>query len=1526
MKKLYAALSIVLMLAAAVAVQPAYAVIVEPGQQPEQSKSLSVPMAEISTPLYPVGINSGESKLVEYSLSETNNISGEITGRTLQFFTQYDDPLSEPLGPYPTSIAIDALSTTSWNELVYLPNSVVEKARTLDEYAVVLKTKFTGESTSGARFETNARLLLLLQPAFFTKRAPDNGADLLPVNLLLNWSSSVGAIDYEYCFDTVDNNRCDTNWTGTYWPSTYDTKVVLEDLPFGTTFYWQVRANNAAGQTYANEGNWWSFTTCEQDHIVVTNINDSGPGSLRQAIEDVCTGGKITFEPSLSGQTITLASRLEIKRDLTLDASTLASSLIISGNNSVSVMQVEPDITVTLNHLTLKDAFSSWGALTNLGNLTLVNSTISDSVSDYYGGAISNFGTLNIQNGSIVNNSAAENGGGIYNEGTLTLTNTLISNNGANNGGGINTINGILKITGGILSNNSAVTQGGAVYNFGTASVKDTTFTGNSSNHSGGAIYHSYSGMFTVESSTFTNNSSSSLGGGIYNDEDQLEIRNSTFFGNTADFGGAIYNNGSVFAAATLTLKNNTFSENEAIQGGGVYNAGTLVLSNSILANSVTGADCHNVSGVVNSNGNNLIETNGTAPENCDIPALSLDPRLAPLGDHGGLTQTMSLLAGSPAIDAGDDATCTTTDQRGYPRLQGPHCDIGAFEVAVTPVLFDPAAGEHVLSLRPTFDWHDLENAIEYRVQISRNNSFTNLLKTVTVQESRYVPNFNLPVNKKLFWRVRARTASGLTDWSEMRSFSTPNPPARPILVSPVLNALNTNYTPLFKWESASLPTGTQFKHYQLQVDDQSDFSSPEIDDSSITHRLKPQFQVTTPLAPNKRYYWRVRVVNTANELSSWSTIWYFRSAMLPPDLFAPTDTEQVFDVRPIFSWDSTEGATKYQVVVSRYENMSSPLVSEIVSGLNYRPTINLPANKTLYWRVRALGANGPSRWSVKWSFLTGSPPSIPVLVAPNNGALIRNYTPTFDWSNAKVPTGTAFKTYEIEVDDDKDFSSSVIHAYTELNDGSDSRYTHDIALDPNTRYYWRVRAIGSLNGNDHFSAWSPVWSVRTAVLPPTLLSPANLSTNVAPKPTFSWQAVDGASKYTIQASTTPGFASLNINATTTALSYTSTIKLPVNKLIYWRVRANGQNGPSAWSEVWSFHVPLLAAPAIVAPTHGASLRIPVELQWNAVPRATKYQIRYAPSGSDAYITQPAQTDLRFTLYERNHWDWQVRAGDSLGNWSEWSTPASFEALPGPFSAIPAITFPSSGTTIDTLKPQIKWTIPLHAGGWQYGDDQYRIQFDNNDDFSSPEYDSLHTSYGYEGDLPDRLGVDTLKQKDWLPSLGDQMDIPPDGTYAVRVQGVTSDGLTSEWSTPITLNLQLSYSSCSPASDGLQVYNFSWGPYTENNPKLMSLTISDQLPDQNETVDVSVNMVVEPFQTEPAPPLDPIRSLVLYMYTDHQVSAPITLTLMSGTDTNGTWQGQWTPEDTFCFRYRYLFEATNDAATLPFDIVIRDGD
>ena len=120
-----------------------------------------------------------------------------------------------------------------------------------------------------------------------------------------------------------------------------------------------------------------------------------------------------------------------------------------------------------------------------------------------------------------------------------------------------------------------------------------------------------------------------------------------------------------------------------------------MTLKNTIVANSPTGGNC---SGTITDGGGNLSYPDTTCP------GINSDPKLGPLQDNGGPTQTMALLPGSAAIDAANDAICAAPpvnnlDQRGIARPQGPHCDIGAYEA--TPAAHFPADHHEIAHSQP---------------------------------------------------------------------------------------------------------------------------------------------------------------------------------------------------------------------------------------------------------------------------------------------------------------------------------------------------------------------------------------------------------------------------------------------------------------------------------------------------------------------------------------------------------------------------------------------------------------------------------------------------------------------------------------------------------------------------------------------------------------------------------------------------------------------------------------------------------
>jgi hypothetical protein len=263
--------------------------------------------------------------------------------------------------------------------------------------------------------------------------------------------------------------------------------------------------------------------------LQVTNLSDSGKGSLRYEIAQAHSNDTITFNPKLDGGTIQLWSRDELSiigKNLTIKGPG-AGLLTVSSPfvNTARIFEVSA-AAVTLSGLTISNggglanaSFPSpndgdGGAVLNDpdGVLTISGCTLSDN-SAAYGGAIYNFGTLTVSGCTLSKNSvsAVGNGGGIYNANALTVSGSTLSGNSAYDGGGIYNA-GTLTVSGSTLSGNSAGSDGGGIYTFGpAATVSSTTLSGNTAGYGGGGIYNAWT--LTVSNSTFSGNTPDNIEG-----------------------------------------------------------------------------------------------------------------------------------------------------------------------------------------------------------------------------------------------------------------------------------------------------------------------------------------------------------------------------------------------------------------------------------------------------------------------------------------------------------------------------------------------------------------------------------------------------------------------------------------------------------------------------------------------------------------------------------------------------------------------------------------------------------------------------------------------------------------------------------------------------------------------------------------------------------------------------------------------------------------------------------------------------
>jgi predicted outer membrane repeat protein len=284
------------------------------------------------------------------------------------------------------------------------------------------------------------------------------------------------------------------------------------------------------------------------------------------------------------------------------------------------------------------------------------------------GGALS-LSQLTLANGRVSGPSLLDGGAALVRAGgSLAAAGSVFSGNYASASGGAIASTGALSITGGAFTGNRAFAYGGAVLG-GALAITGSSFVGNNVGAGqGGAV--AATGRATIGASTFATNTATS-GGGLFVDglsgAGEASVVNSTFTANgIAGLGGGLSSSGA------LTLTNVTVAGNAS----GVARAGgTLTLRNTILTSN-GGADC---SGALDDGGGNIHWPSDVG----GCPGVAADPKLGPLADNGGPTQTMALPVGSGAIDAGADAVCPPTDQRGVARPQGAACDSGAYEAQV---------------------------------------------------------------------------------------------------------------------------------------------------------------------------------------------------------------------------------------------------------------------------------------------------------------------------------------------------------------------------------------------------------------------------------------------------------------------------------------------------------------------------------------------------------------------------------------------------------------------------------------------------------------------------------------------------------------------------------------------------------------------------------------------------------------------------------------------------------------------------
>jgi hypothetical protein len=419
---------------------------------------------------------------------------------------------------------------------------------------------------------------------------------------------------------------------------------------------------------------------------------------------------------------------------LTLQALTLTRGRVIDGNGGCvasphgSIALVDAAVAGCGAHdASGQSAYAGGGGLYAARDIRLLRSAVSDNTASADiaraiggGGLLTRFGAdgkpgnVEVSASTITGNRVLSAdtgsdvsvlGGGIDSSGTVTLTRSLVADNSVASAASDDEY--------------ESITEGGGVHSFGL-SVLESTFSGNRVENSGGAMdvaggAIAVRGTARIVGSTIEHNHAGILAGGVAQHGgvpgvSRLDIANSTVSHNTAGFYGAglVIIDGLRMTHSTVAF--NAVDETSPFGIGGILigsneTTGAYAIHSSIVANNQAGAEAmlgtdlslflSEVPITIIGDHNLVGESSGLVlPED----TLGGDPLLLPLADYGGPTRTHALAAGSPAIDAGDNAAGLTSDQRGglHLRTFGAAADIGAFEVQPSPDVifrssFDPA-------------------------------------------------------------------------------------------------------------------------------------------------------------------------------------------------------------------------------------------------------------------------------------------------------------------------------------------------------------------------------------------------------------------------------------------------------------------------------------------------------------------------------------------------------------------------------------------------------------------------------------------------------------------------------------------------------------------------------------------------------------------------------------------------------------------------------------------------------------------
>lgn len=594
-----------------------------------------------------------------------------------------------------------------------------------------------------------------------------------------------------------------------------------------------------------------------------------------------------------------------------------------------------------------------------------------------------------------------------------------------------------------------------------------------------------------------------------------------------------------------------------------------------------------------------------------------------------------------PSECSGNFTELSTTYNNQQNRLEasfpgfGEYC-IGKNSISV-PVLSTPNQNAINQPNSLSLVWRRFMPNEIYQLQLSTDKNFVNIVYDNSEIRDTFVTLNQLDYATTYYWRVRSKSDQCLSNWSEVRNFTTVYEPVN--LSFPENFSINIPLSIRFIWMG-----NNNAQLYQLQLSDNMDFSNIILDTQVITAYID-----INSLEYYKDYYWRVRL-RTGIYFGAWSPIWTFRTIYSPPKLFSPVNLMTSVPISGELKWHSTAGAERYNLIISKKATFVPPVLEAPDLTSTEFHFDSLEYYTEYYWKVKTIGKDGKSDWSEIWKFRTQLPP--PILTYPQNGYENAPTKGMIQWTQVNNAIG-----YELQISTDPNFEVNISTYKVYYTYFIYSGFVYE------TNYYWRVHAIEESG----FSPWSEIRTFRTVgenfLTEPILLYPPDQAKNVKKHENLTWIGSNKAKSYTVEIATDMMFINIVLS------SEVADTLLPISGLyygtrFYWRVRAQNDSSASNWSTIYSF-ITAIREPQLLSPLDNAkNLILPIEFSWERTgPNLfSKFQIAY-DRDFNLIISEQDLYDQNSTTYKNLPTEttlfWRVKLYNSSLE-SDWSKIFSF--------------------------------------------------------------------------------------------------------------------------------------------------------------------------------------------------------------------------------------------------------------------------